>query len=131
VRRSLLLLVGVLFACGCEAPERTDVGGCEPDQTLLSGTGMARPEGMRAEALDRSGCDAARRAGVPTESVRVVSATAETWPNGSLGCPTPGSGSADVITEGYRLVVQAGDRTYDYRITQNIDGRTHIRLCLS
>jgi hypothetical protein len=85
---------------------------------------------MRAEALDRGGCDAARRADVPTESVRVVSATAETWPDGSLGCPTPGSGLAAVITEGYRLALQAGDHTYDYRITQNIDGRTHMRLCL-
>jgi hypothetical protein len=50
----------------------------------------------------------------PTEVV-VLTAEAVTFPNGGLGCPEPGMMYTDVLTPGYRVVVEAGGREYDYR----------------
>ena len=59
--------------------------------------------------------DAAARAGVDPAEVTVVSAEAVTFPDGGLGCPEPGMMYTQVLTPGYRVVVEAGGREYDYR----------------
>jgi hypothetical protein len=59
--------------------------------------------------------DAAARAGVDPAAVTVVSAAAVTWPNGAAGCPKPDFMYTDALVPGYRVVVEAGGRTYDYR----------------
>jgi len=77
--------------------------------------------------IDQAIADAAGRAGVDPSEVTVVSAEARTWPSGALGCPEPGYLYTDVITPGYRVVVEAGGRQYDYRATQR--GQGDIRWC--
>ncbi|HYO44311.1 MAG TPA: hypothetical protein VES19_14030 [Candidatus Limnocylindrales bacterium] len=62
--------------------------------------------------------DAAARAGVDPSEVTVVSADGVTWPNGAAGCPKPGMMYTDVLTPGYRIVLEAGGTTYDYRGSQ-------------
>jgi len=61
--------------------------------------------------------DAARRAGVPVDQVTVIYAHAQTFPDGSLGCPLPGMAYPQIVTDGYRVVVEAGGVQYDYRGT--------------
>jgi len=107
-----------------------EVTGCGPGQGSLSSTGATRPAGLPAELLDCGGCDAANRSGVSVESVRVVSATAEHWPDASLDCPRPGAAYADVNTDGYRLVLTADGTTFDYRIGVPPAGAPFIHLCL-
>lgn len=58
--------------------------------------------------------DAARRASVDRTAVRVVSAEAVTWRDGSLGCPQPGMAYTDALVPGYRIVLEAGGRTLEY-----------------
>jgi hypothetical protein len=79
------------------------------DPTSLPGEGV--PPAIIAQATN----DAAVQAGVDPSAVTVVSADAVTWPNGAAGCPKMGFLYTDVITPGYRVVVKAGDTTYDYR----------------
>ncbi len=66
----------------------------------------------------------ARLAGVPVEQVVVVSAEAVTFPDGSLGCPQPGMVYTQALVDGYKIVAEAGGKTYDFRGT----GST-FRLC--
>ena len=58
--------------------------------------------------------DAGRREGVAAEAVRVLSAKAVTWPDGSLGCPQPGMAYTQALAPGYQVVVRAGEQTHDY-----------------
>ncbi len=82
------------------------------DPTTMPGEGV--PPAIIAQAVN----DAATRAGVDASTVTVVSADAVTWPNGAAGCPKVGFMYTEVITPGYRVVVQAGGTTYDYRGSQ-------------
>jgi hypothetical protein len=56
--------------------------------------------------------------------VTVISAEAVTFPDGSLGCPEPGMAYTQALVDGYKIVAEAGGKTYDFRGT----GST-FRLC--
>lgn len=47
---------------------------------------------------------------VDVSAIRVVSTDAVTWPDGSLGCPQPGQMYVQVLTDGYRVVLDAGGK---------------------
>ena len=60
------------------------------------------------EAVDLAARDAARRAGVGPEAVRVTSTDSVDFPNSALGAPRPGEMSADMMTPGWAIRVEAG-----------------------
>jgi hypothetical protein len=68
-------------------------------------------DAARADLAARIGADAAAAA-------EIVVAESVTWPDGSLGCPVPGEMYVQVLTPGYRLVFEADDVRYDYRLTE-------------
>ncbi len=59
--------------------------------------------------------DAATRLGVDPSEVTIVDAHAETWPDGSLGCPQPGMMYTQALVEGYQVIVEANGTQLDYR----------------
>lgn len=65
----------------------------------------------------------ARDAGVLREAVVVRQAEAVTFPNPGLGCPEPGMAYKQVPVDGYRVVLEAGGTTYDYRGTGGLPAR--------
>lgn len=77
---------------------------------LPSGTPAAVPDRQWQAILD----DLASR-GV-TASPTVVSAEAVTWPDSSLGCPSPGVMYTQALVEGLRVMVEAGGKRFDYRL---------------
>ena len=70
---------------------------------------------MPSTVIEAAVADAASRAGVDPTEVTVVSAESVTFPDGGLGCPEPGMMYTQVLTPGYRVVVEAGGTEYDYR----------------
>ncbi len=102
------------------APASPPVGSRPP--TAVPGEG-AVPQAV----IDRAVADAADRAGVDPAEITVVSADTRTWPSGALGCPEPGYLYTDVLTPGYRIVVEAGGREYDYRASRR--GQPDVRWC--
>jgi hypothetical protein len=64
--------------------------------------------------------DLAVRAGVESASITVFSAQPVTWSSSALGCPHPDVMYNDVLVDGYRIVLEAGGRQYDYHA--GIDG---------
>lgn len=58
--------------------------------------------------------DLARRLDLDAAEVRVMSVEAVDWPDASLGCPQPGMAYTQVVTPGFRVVLEAEGRTYEY-----------------
>lgn len=75
--------------------------------------GGADTSAVPAAVLDPILTDAAERTG--DDDPTVVLAEAVEWPDTALGCPEEGFSYAQVITPGYRVVVEAGGETLDYR----------------
>lgn len=69
--------------------------------------------------------DAASRIGIDKASVKLESAEAVTWPDGSLGCPQPGMSYTMALVPGYRIKVRAGEQVLDYHASQ----RGYFVLC--
>ncbi|MCP5095268.1 MAG: hypothetical protein GY943_06935 [Chloroflexi bacterium] len=55
-------------------------------------------------------------AGLSPENYEIIRAEATTWNDGSLGCPQPGMMYTQALVDGYWIVVQAGEETFDYRV---------------
>lgn len=79
------------------------------------------PDAILQPILD----DAADRSGVPPEELEVVRAEAVVWPDGSLGCPEPGTMYTQALVDGYWVVVDADGTELDYRIGSS----GSFRLC--
>lgn len=71
---------------------------------------------LPADLLARLVSDLAARTGSDPSAITLIGAEAVIWNDGSLGCPQPGMVYPQVLIEGYRVILRAGDRDYDYRI---------------
>ena len=58
--------------------------------------------------------DAAGRTGQSRADLKVLSAEAVTWSDGSLGCPQPGMMYTQALVPGYRVRIEAGGQVLDY-----------------
>jgi len=74
------------------------------------------------ELIDRAKAEVASSARSSVESVQVVSVESVDWSDSSLGCPQAGMMYAQVITPGYKIVLETGGRTYEFHATLNPDG---------
>jgi hypothetical protein len=74
----------------------------------------AQGQAVDAAMLDLVKKDLAQRLSVTIDQITVVSATSTEWPDSSLGCPKPGFAYAQIVTPGYRIVLQQGQKQYDY-----------------
>jgi hypothetical protein len=54
-----------------------------------------------------------------TGEVTVVDYEEVDWPDSSLGCPQPDMAYAQVITPGYKVIVEAEGKQYDVRINES------------
>jgi hypothetical protein len=67
-----------------------------------------------ADLIQRAIADLVLRTGATDANIKVVSAMAVTWNDGSLGCPTPGEVYLQVLVEGYQIQLSYQGNTYDY-----------------
>lgn len=58
--------------------------------------------------------DLAQRRSLPLEEIRLLSVEAMEWSDASLGCPQPGMMYAQIITPGYRMVLEADGEAHTY-----------------
>lgn len=63
--------------------------------------------------------DAAERTTTPVDELVIVRSEQVVWPDGSLGCPEPGTFYTQAIVDGYRVEVEGGGTTLDYRASNN------------
>lgn len=85
-----------------------------------SGAPTVLPDDPSAKAIvDLVKGDLAGRAGVDASAITVQSVEAVEWNNSALGCPKKGMAYMQVIVPGFRIVLAAGDKTYDYHTDAN------------
>ena len=58
--------------------------------------------------------DLASRLNISVEQVKLVKQEKVDWPDTSLGYPEEGMMYAQVITPGFRIILKAGDKSYEY-----------------
>lgn len=126
-----LLIIGAasLVLAACTASSGT-AGTDGPQPSTGSPGPSAGPAGtggssLPAEITDPIVADAATRLGVDPSAVTIVDAHAETWSDGSLGCPEPGMMYTQALVDGYQVVVEANGTRLDYRGS----GPGQFRLC--
>lgn len=130
----------VLLSAGCNGGSRADLPPASVDQRRgvveKEGTPTTPQRAPSTEAPAGSGevppqllslfqDDLAQRALVKPETITVVSATEQQWPNGGLGCPEPGQMYMQIVIPGYRVLLKAGSETYDY----HSDTRGNFVVC--
>jgi hypothetical protein len=77
------------------------------------------------EALAAAVADLAKQSGVGPDQIVLVSLEAVEWSDASLGCPEEGYMYAQVITPGYKIVLEAQGQSYEY----HTDQMTNVVLC--
>ena len=75
--------------------------------------------------IDKAKADLAQHLSISTSEIELKSAIEVIWPDSSLGCPQPGIGYAQVLTEGFLIYLEADDEFYKY----HTDSGEQIILC--
>ena len=57
--------------------------------------------------------------GVASDEIAAIAIEPAQWPDASLGCPEPGKAYAQVITLGYRIVLEAEQKEYELHTDQS------------
>jgi hypothetical protein len=104
------LIIGVGPALGGDEslPESQS---SDPTGAQVQGDGSGAP-------VSAAQADHAYRLGTDAAEISVVAADAVDWSDGSVGCPEPGRAYPQVITPGYRIILDAGGTTYEYHASR-------------
>jgi hypothetical protein len=112
-------LATVWVIAGCSAAGASDKPSLTPagQQPSRIPAGSVNPgkNDLPASITDPVVAEIARVAGVPVAEVTIISAESVTFPDGSLGCPSPGMVYTQALVDGWKIVATAGGTTYDYR----------------
>jgi hypothetical protein len=129
-RTILILGAATIVVAACTA--NSGAGGSDAPKPSLasqspssSDAGASGDSSLAASIIDPIVADAATQAGVDPSGVTIVSAHAETFSDGSLGCPEPGMMYTQALVDGYQVVVEANGTQLDYRGS----GPGQFRLC--
>ena len=121
--RSIGILIASIMLVGCGASGEGQVPGSttttNADQTTSTievTTTMQLPEGLSQDVIEDMLADASERTGVPGDDIEVISIERQTFSDASLGCPEPGKMYAQVLTDGFVVLVGAGGEELDYRV---------------
>lgn len=80
--------------------------------------------GLR-DLIERIKEDLVSRLAIPADEIALVEVTAVEWSDSSLDCPQPGMSYLQVITPGYRIVLQVNNQAYEYHTNRD----SHFVFC--
>jgi hypothetical protein len=107
-----LLIAGVLLAaCG---------GAALPTAQAPTATATAEPGDAGTGAAQKAAEALAAQLDLDPLGIAVTSVEAAQWPDGCLGIQLPGQACAMHVVDGYKVVLEVEDYTYEYRT--NADG---------
>jgi hypothetical protein len=73
-----------------------------------------------AEAEAYAKNDLSAKLAIPADDIKVLESGEKTWPDASLGMPEPGQVYAQVLIEGFRIVLEASGKKYEYHLGNGI-----------
>jgi hypothetical protein len=141
--RSALLIGVLVWAASCRAgtlppahvATRVAVLAQEVDATATAVWGEIaartslppelKPPAEAREAVRLAIEDLVKKLGVPASTIRLLRVETVEWSDTSLGCPKEGMMYAQVITPGFRVVLWAQEREYQY----HTDAGRFVVLC--
>lgn len=110
-------IAALLFAlAACNNAPSPDDG---PDINNMPMTKPPLDQAVTAPMEDLARADLARRLGLASERIEVLSAQAVTWADGSIGCPEPGGNYTQALVEGFQIVLAADGEEYHYHAAHN------------
>lgn len=122
LRTLLIIGAAILLITACTGSGGAASGGAARPSVAapVPSAGPAEPSAgggvsLPSDITDPIVADAATRLGVDPSMVTILDAHAETWPDGSLGCPEPGMMYTQALVDGYQVIVEAGGTRLDYR----------------
>ena len=77
------------------------------------------PASQAPQAALNARQDLAQRLNIPADEIKIVSVEAVEWPDGCLGVHIEGIMCLQVITPGYRVVLEANGAVYEYHTNEN------------
>jgi hypothetical protein len=108
-RRLLLTVLALALSPVCGQTVQPPIANHAPNRPMTRDL-----QSMTDAALD----EAARQTKLDRARLKVISAEAVTWADGSLGCPQPGIGYTQALVPGYRIRVQAGAEVLDFHASR-------------
>jgi len=132
----ILLLAGCGQNISSNSPEATTFPQQETVQAtpMSSGQGAATPMTQPLPApsdhalrglIQKTKEDLAQRLAISTAQISLVEAAEVEWSDSSLGCPQPDMSYLQVITPGYRILLEANAQVYEYHSNRD----TYVILC--
>lgn len=111
-----MLMLALLVIAACATPDDNGTTQPNPGPTDPSSTtSTSQPTGSPpAAVVEAAFDDLADRLDVDTRRIRLISSELVTWPDGSLGCPSPCESYTQALVEGYRVVLNHEERAFDY-----------------
>ena len=105
-----------LALVACTPLSREQIDEHAGDDLLTEAGAATEPDGSQVmkPMLEQIRADAAQRAGVSIDQVKVLAIEAVTWSDGSLGCPEPGTMYTQALVPGYRIRVDASGTILTY-----------------
>jgi len=114
----LTVTIGLLVAaCGDSGPEAdmsSSTASTTPSTMMGSSTTTETSMPNHSDLAFAAVADLATRLAIGEEDVEVLRVESVTWPDAAIGCPEEGEVYAQVIVEGTRVLLQVGERIYDY-----------------
>ncbi len=103
---ALLLWGGLMSGCADTGP--SDVpGGVAAERPAQVASG---PEAVAISTV-------AAQTGLAPDQLNIISSEAVNFSDASLGCPQPGMAYPQVITPGYRVLIEGGGQNFDVRVS--------------
>jgi hypothetical protein len=106
-----LILVGLLAGLGACASQTA-----EPSTPTPEVFNPLPPEQRAFEAVREA---LAQQLGLDPLAIQLVETAPVDWPDACLGLPAAGESCAQVITPGFRVVVETGGTSYEFRTSRD------------
>jgi|SRR5215204_3078212 len=110
-----LLVVAACSASGGVGGGSGPVGASAPSADDPGEPGASGGTSLPAAIIDPIVADAAARLGVDPSMVKIVTAEARTYGDGSLDCPRPREMYTQAVVDGYQVIVEVNGTQLDYR----------------
>jgi hypothetical protein len=125
----------LVTGCGSEAQPPPSAGSSDSPSASPSTTPTspsATPQDTDLQARARTAiADLVDRIGVDASDITVVRSEAVTWRDSSIGCPQKGMAYADVLVDGWLVVLEAGGVEYEYHAGSSATGAGALSYCES
>ena len=130
VKLLLIIALGMILGGGCQAIPASDnppleitsspesVSPTQGEEAMTLSVPTPADQGLQ-NLIQKINEDLAGRLSISADDISIVEVTEVEWSDSSMDCPEPGMSYLQVITPGYRIILQANDQPYEYHTNRD------------